>query len=72
MLGWQEWPAVADQHFVTAAFELVVRLGGALLLIWSLQAIVYLAARETHVRRLDLALRHGPFLAFGTLGLVLA
>lgn len=66
VLGWQTWPTAADQHLVTAALELVVRLFGALFLIWLFQAIVYLAARAAHVPRLDLVLRHGPFLVLGT------
>lgn len=66
VLGWQGWPAAASPHVLTAGLQLLSWLAGALLLIWLLQAAVYMVARAVRGRPGTVALRHGPFLVLGT------
>ncbi|MFC6867012.1 prepilin peptidase [Haloechinothrix salitolerans] len=65
VLGWHGWPAAANSLPLVAVFQMLVWLAGALLLIWGLQAIAYVAARAAG-HRPDIALRHGTFLVLGT------
>lgn len=67
VLGWQGWPTASNPHLLTAGVQLLAWLAGALLLIWLLQAAAYLVARAVRSQSATLALRHGPFLALGTI-----
>lgn len=70
-LGWQSWSWAVSASLPAEGVRLLVQFVGVLLLIWLLNAVSYLVARAVTGRRVSAVLRHGPFLALGTVLAVL-